>query len=103
MPDPPSFEFNIGLSDEEKNDLRQMIGEFQKERTSVAPGDDIAAMQQKIDTINESLAQITKMMLKFDQQIKPLHETIRLTYRKSKIINHRIDALIDAIRTGEPL
>lgn len=103
MPDPPSFEFNVGLSDEEKNDLSQMIGEFQKERANVAPGDDVATLQQQIDTINDRMAKITNMMLRFDQQIKPLYETIRLTYQKSEILNHRIDKLIDAIRTGEPL
>lgn len=103
MPDPPSFEFNVGLSDEEKHDLTQMIGEFQKERVNAAPGDDTAILQQQIDTINDRLARITKMMLRFDQQIQPLYESIRLTYRKSEILNHRIDKLIDAIRTGESL
>lgn len=43
------------------------------------------------------------MMLRFDQQIKRLYETICLTYGKSEILNHRIDKLIDAVRTGEPL
>lgn len=103
MPDPPSFDFNVGLSDEEKHDLDQMIDEFQEERNNAVPGDDIDALQHQIDTISDRLAKITQMMLRFDQQIKPLYETIRLTYRKSEILNHRIDKLIDAIRTGDPL
>ena len=43
------------------------------------------------------------MFLNLDRRIKPLYETIRLTYQKSEILNQRINALIDSIRMGEPL
>ncbi len=103
MPNQPNFELNIGLPVEEKNDLERMIGEFQKERSQAEPSDDMAAIQKQIDTINQRLAYLTNMFLTLDRRIQPLYETIRLTYRKSEILNQRINTLIDSIRMGEPL
>ena len=103
MTDLPNFDLNIGLSEEEKHDLEQMISDFQKERASGDPHPDLAAMHQQIDTINNRLASLTQMFLTIDRQIKPLYETVRLTYQKSEILNQRINMLINSIRTGEPL
>ena len=103
MPSQPFFEFNVGLSDEEKNDLERMIGDFQKERAQAVPSHDLAAIQKQIDTMNQRLAYLTNMFLTLDRRIQPLYETIRLTYRKSEILNQRINTLIDSIRMGEPL
>ena len=97
------FGCNIGLSDEEKNDLEEMIGEFQKERSESRPTGDLETIQQQIDTINQRLANLSNMFLNLDRRIKPLYETIRLTYQKSEILNQRINTLIDSIRMGEPL
>ena len=103
MSDQLSIEFNAGLSEEEKNDLEQMIQEFQNSRTTAEPGDDIATLQQQLNTMNKHLAHLTNMILTFDQRIKPLNETIRLTFQKSEILNQRINMLIDSIRTGDLL
>lgn len=103
MPSQPNFEFDIGLSDEEKNDLERMIGDFQKARSRTEPSHDLTAIQKQIDTLNQRLAYLTHMFLTLDRRIQPLYETIRLTYRKSEILNQRINTLIDSIRTGEPL
>lgn len=98
-----NLEFNIGLSEEEKNDLERMIGEFQQERNSVLPTIDLSAIQQQIETMNKRLAYLTNMFLALDRRMKPLYETIRLTVEKSEILNQRINTLIESIRTGEPL
>jgi len=103
MPDALNFELNVGLSEEEKRDLEQMIGEFQKERAIEEPGTDYAALKQQLDTMNKRIAYLTNMFLTLDRRIKPLYETIRLTYQKSEILNQRINTLIESIRTGEPL
>ena len=94
---------NIGLSAEEKRDLERMIGEFQKERTVIEPTTDIAAIQKKIEAMNQRMAYLTSMFLTIDRRLKPLYETIRLTFEKSELLNQRINALIESIRTGEPL
>ena len=65
--------------------------------------DDTPPVQQQIDVINERLENLTNLFLTLDRRIKPLYETIRLTYEKSEVLNQRINALIDSIRMGEPL
>lgn len=103
MPDQPSSDFNVGLSDEEKRDLERMIGEFQEKRSHTDPANDINALQQQIHTLNQRLAYLGNMFLNLDRRIQPLYETIRLTYQKSEILNQRINTLIESIRRGEPL
>ena len=99
----PNFEFNIGLSEEEKRDLEKMIGDFQSEREANTSPADMATIQQQIDAINKRLAYLTTMFLTIDRRMKPLYETVRLTFHKSELINQRIDAIIDSLRSGEPL
>ena len=99
----PGFELDIGLSEAERRDLEQMIHDFQKERDWGESPRDIDSLNAQIDTINARLTALTHMFLTIDRQIKPLYETLRLTYRKSEILNQRINTLINAIRTGEPL
>lgn len=97
------FEFNIGLSEEEKRDLEQMIGDFQSERRSVSSPTDLDSIQKQIDAINKRLAYLTSMFLALDRRMKPLYESVRLTFQKSELINERINAIIDSLRSGEPL
>jgi len=97
------FGLNIGLSEEEKSDLEEMIGQFQEERSRTSRPADLETMQQQIDTINQRLASLSNLFLNLDRRIKPLYETIRLTYQKSEVLNQRINTLIDSIRMGEPL
>ena len=99
----PHFEFNIGLSEEEKRDLEKMIGEFQTDRHLDPASADTASIQKQIDAINKRLAYLTSMFLTIDRRMKPLYETVRLTFHKSELINQRIDAIIDSLRSGEPL
>ena len=97
------LEMNFGLSEEEKNDLEEMIGQFQKERSESQPAADFETMQAQIDRINQRLEHLSSLFLSLDQRIKPLYETIRLTYQKSEVLNQRINTLINTIRMGEPL
>jgi uncharacterized coiled-coil DUF342 family protein len=99
----PALDFNIGLSEQEKRDLEQLIGEFQTERSCNAPANNIAEIQNQIDAINKRLAFLTNMFLTLDRRIKPLYETIRLNYQKSEILNQRISILIESMRTGESI
>lgn len=103
MADQISFDLNMGLSEDEKNDLEQMIGEFQMERSARESNDSTISIEEQISTINQRLEYLTNMLLTFDRRIKPLYESIRLTYQKSEILNQRINTLINSIRTGEPL
>lgn len=103
MSSEPTLSLNAGLSEQEKQDLEQLITEFQSERSQNMPMDSIAEIQKQIDTINKRLAYLTNIFLTLDRRIKPLYETIRLNYHKSEILNQRISVLIESIRTGELL
>jgi uncharacterized coiled-coil DUF342 family protein len=94
---------NIGLSEEEKRDLETMIGEFQTERTASDPMVDMVAVQKQIEAINKRMEYLSNMFLTIDRRLKPLYEIIRMTFEKSELLNQRINALIESIRTGEPL
>lgn len=95
------FEIAMGLSEEERRDLEKMIGEFQQARPQTET--DFESIQKQIDEMNKRMAYLTNMFLTIDRRMKPLFEIIRLTFEKSDILNQRINTIIDAIRTGEPL
>ena len=97
------FPLNIGLSEEEKNDLEKMIDDFQKDRFPLPADQDLASIQVQIDALSKRLAYLTSMFLSIDRRMQPLYATIRLTYQKSEILNQRILAIIDSLRSGEPL
>lgn len=97
------FPLNIGLSEEEKKDLEQMIGEFQQNRTPKEGEPDLVDLQNQIDALSKRLAYLTSMFLSIDRRMQPLYATVRLTYQKSEILNQRIHAIIDSLRSGEAL
>lgn len=97
------FEFNIGLSEEEKSDLEIMICEFQKNRDVLNPAPDLVSLQKQIEKMNMRMAYLTSMFLTLDRRMKPLYEIIRLTYEKSELLNQRINVIIESLRSGEPL
>ena len=99
----PNLDISFGLSEEEKRDLEQMIGEFQKERATAVPTTDPIAIQTQLDAMNKRMAYLTNMFLTLDRRIKPLYEVIRLTFEKSELLNQRINTLIESIRSGDPL
>ena len=103
MPPQPNIDFSIGLSEDEKRDLEKMIGDFQKERGRVNNDRNYESIQRQIEMMNKRLAFLTSMFLAIDRRMKPLYETICLTYEKSELLNQRIDTIIDTIRSGEPL
>lgn len=99
----PNPDISFGLSEEEKRDLEQMIGEFQKERSASMPITDPEALQKQIDNMNKRLARLTNLFLTLDRRIKPLYEVARLTFEKSELLNRRINTLLESIRSGDRL
>lgn len=95
------FPLDIGLSEEEKHDLEKMIGEFQQSRGIDHLAED--SIQSQIEAINKRMAYLTTMFLAMDRRMKPLYEIVRLLLEKSDILNQRMNAIIDSLRSGEPL
>ena len=92
--------FPMGLSDEEKHDLEEMIEEFQ--HTKATSEQDLTALQQQIETLNQRMAYLTAMFLTIDRRMKPLYEIVHLALQKVEILNERIDTIIDSMRPRKP-
>ncbi|MBI5896611.1 MAG: hypothetical protein HZB24_11620 [Desulfobacterales bacterium] len=85
------------LSGEEQNDLTKMIGEFQQTQTTKEQ--DVAALQQQVETLNQRLAYLTAMFLTIDRRLKPLYEILQLTLEKGDVLDQRINTIIDSLRS----
>ncbi len=91
-------EITVGLSDAEKDDLEEMIKAFRKKQSAAPetlPSEDI---QKQILTTSENLAQYGDILLKFDTKLKLLHGILRLSDQKNRIMNQRIDAVIELLK-----
>jgi len=92
----------MGLSEEEKLDLEKLISDFQQagsksDATSSLPIDD------QIEALNNRMAQLSQLILTIDRRMKPLYEIVCLSLEKNEILNQRINAIIDSLRSGEML
>jgi len=91
-------EITVGLSDAEKDDLEEMIKAFRKKQ-SAAPETPASEDEQKqILSIGENLAQYGDILLKLDTKLKLLYGILRLSDQKNRIMNQRIDAVIELLK-----
>jgi hypothetical protein len=88
--------FDLGLSDEEKADLENMISDFSADRStplSAAPDIDL---QDKVDELHKKFSQMGEIVLKINKRMDAFYEIIQLIHQKSEIMNKRIDMLIES-------
>jgi hypothetical protein len=91
-------EITVGLSDAEKNDLEKMIKEFRKKQPA-APDTSVSNdVHTQLISMSENLAQFGDILLKFDTKIKLLHGILSLSDKKNRIMNQRIDAVIELLK-----
>ena len=91
-------ELNVGLSEEEKADLENMIKAFKEERETDISELSVAEMQAKLAAMNDRMIQMGESILKFDRRMKSFHEIIRLFFQKGEIMNERIGYIIESMR-----
>jgi hypothetical protein len=91
-------ELNVGLSDEEKADLENMITAFKEERAAAIAAPSLADIQGKLNAMSDHMVQLGETILKFDQRMTSFHEIIRLFYQKSEIMHERIGFIIASLR-----
>lgn len=89
---------DVGLSDEEKEDLEKLIKGLKHDQSNVQPGATLEDIQQQVKSTMENLTQLVEMLLKFDTKMRSLYEIVRLSYQKSDMMNKRIDAIIESIK-----
>ncbi|HUT42962.1 MAG: hypothetical protein WBG61_07125 [Desulfobacterales bacterium] len=91
-------EITVGLSDAEKDDLEEMIKAFRKKQSAAPETLASEDVQKQILSIGENLAQYGDILLKFDTKLKLLYGILRLSDQKNKIMNQRIDAVIELLK-----
>jgi hypothetical protein len=91
-------EITVGLSDAEKNDLEKMIKAFREKQPS-APETSVQDNDHKqMLSMGETLAHFGDVLLKFDTKIKLLRGILSLSDKKNRIMNQRIDAVIELLK-----
>ena len=86
-------EIDFRLSDEEKDDLDQMIKDFNRERSALLEGPDD---ENQLKAMKERFEQLGDVILKINDRVDSLYEIMRLMHQKSEILNARIDEIRDA-------
>jgi hypothetical protein len=103
MVDDTQTELNVGLSEEERDDLENLIRSMRKE-PSVPSIDEIPPdVRQRIILLTEHVARLSEMVLKFDGRMKSFYEIIRLFYQKSSKMNERIDTVVRYLKAMNKL
>jgi len=87
-------EIDFSLSDEEKDDLDQMIKDFNRERNTLmeTPGD-----ENQLKAMKDRFEQLGDVILKINDRVDSLYEIMRLMHQKSEILNARIDEIREAL------
>lgn len=98
MTDKVLEEITVGLSDAEKDDLEEMIKAFRKMQSAAPETLSPEDIQKQILSTSENLAQYGDILLKFDTKLKLLYGILRLSDQKNKIMNQRIDAVIELLK-----
>lgn len=91
-------EIIVGLSDDEKNDLEKMIKAFREKQSAKPDSTTAEDVQKQILSMSENLARYGDILLNFDTKIKLLHRILRLSDKKNRIMNQRIDAIIELLK-----
>ena len=88
--------FDLGLSDEEKADLENMISDFSADRSDQPASAADIDLQDKVDELHKKFSQMGEIVLKINKRMDAFYEIIQLIHQKSEIMNKRIDMLIES-------
>ena len=97
MTNKTSKDIDFSLSDEEKNDLDQMINDFNRERSALLESSDDENAEAQLQGIKDRFDQLGDVILKMNDRVDSLYEIMRLMHQKSEILNARIDDIRDAL------
>lgn len=97
MTNKTSKDIDFSLSDEEKNDLDQMIKDFNRERNALLESSDHEDSEAQLQSIKDRFDQLSDVIMKMNDRVDSLYEIMRLMHQKSEILNARIDDIRDAL------
>jgi len=96
MTNKTSKDIDFSLSDEEKNDLDQMINDFNRERSALLESSVDENSETQLQNIKDRFDQLGDVILKMNDRVDSLYEIMRLMHQKSEILNARIEDIRDA-------
>ncbi|MBW1865827.1 MAG: hypothetical protein JRI64_09400 [Deltaproteobacteria bacterium] len=94
MTNKKSKEIDFSLSDEEKDDLDQMIKDFNRERSALLENPD---NENQLKVMKDRFEQLGDVILKINDRVDSLYEIMRLMHQKSEMLNARIDEIREAL------
>lgn len=103
MTDENQTEIIVGLSDWEKKDLEELITSFKEKKPLAPPDPSVEDVHNQIQSMSAELAHFGEILLKFDAKMKSFYEILRLSHKKSEIMNQRIDTIIETIKGQKDL
>ena len=103
MTDKYQTEIIVGLSDGEKKDLEKLITEFREKESSAPPDQSAEDVHNQIKSMSTKLAQFGDVLLNFDTKMKSFYQILLLSYKKSEIMNQRIDTIIEIMKDRKNL
>ena len=89
-----SKEIDFSLSDGEKDDLDQMIKDFNRERNTLLESPDD---ENQLKVMKDRFEQLGDVILKINDRVDSLYEIMRLMHQKSEMLNARIDEIREAL------
>ena len=103
MTEEAQTEIIIGLSEEEKEDLEELIKTIKEDQSLELRSSTNEDVQKQIRSMGANLAHLGDMLLKIDDKMKSFYEIIRLSCKKDEMLNKRIDAIIEIMRSRRNL
>lgn len=103
MTEEAQTEIIIGLSEEEKEDLEELIKTIKEDQSLELSSSTNEDVQKQIQSMGANLAHLGDMLLKIDDKMKSFYEIIRLSCKKDEMLNKRIDAIIEIMRSRRNL
>jgi hypothetical protein len=91
-------EIIIGLSEEEKEDLEELIKTIKEDQYVELHSSTKEDVEKQIRSMGTNLAHLGEMLLTIDDKMKSFYEIIRLSCKKDEMLNKRIDAIIEIMK-----
>ena len=97
MGNEPEMSWDVGLADEERKDLENLIEAFQADRSSTSPQDKPEELQKQITAMKEKMNLMSAMLLDLDKKTRSLYEVLRLFHKKTEVMNQRISDVVKLV------
>ena len=101
MGNEPEMSWDVGLGDEERKDLENLIDTFQADRSPTSRHEKPEELQKQITVMQEKMTLMSAMLLDLDKKTRSLYEVLRLFHKKTEVMNQRISEVVRLVNIRE--